>query len=70
MLPLGLAAAVTPTLFALQVLVVSGPQWQKRSLGVIAGTAIVFVIIFALVLGGLSQLPDAGTGEAEMGVRE
>lgn len=62
-LPLGLAAAVTPTLFALQVLVVSGPQWQKRSLGVIAGTAIVFVIIFALVLGGLSQLPDAGTGE-------
>ncbi len=63
-LPLGLAAAVTPTLFALQVLVVSGPQWQRRALAVIVGTALVFTVIFALVLGGLSQLPDAGTGAA------
>ncbi len=61
-LPLGLAAAVTPTLFALQVLVVSGPQWQKRGLAVIVGSAAVFVVFFGLVLGGLSQLPDAGTG--------
>jgi hypothetical protein len=61
-LPLGLAAAVTPTLFALQVLVVSGPKWRQRGLAVIGGAAAVFVILFALVLGGLSQLPDAGTG--------
>lgn len=61
-LPLGLAAAVTPTLFALQVLVVSGPQWQRRSGAVAGGTLLVFAVLFALILGGFSQLPDAGTG--------
>ena len=63
-LPLGLAAAVTPTLFALQVLVVSGPSWQRRALAVMAGSGAVFVIVFAVILAGLSQLPDAGTGRA------
>jgi len=63
-LPLGLAAAVTPTLFALQVLVVSGPSWQRRALAVMAGSGAVFVIVFAVILAGLSQLPDAGTGKA------
>lgn len=61
-LPLGLAAAVTPTLFALQVLVVSGPQWQRRAAAVAGGTLLVFAILFGLILGGFSQLPDAGTG--------
>jgi cytochrome c biogenesis protein CcdA len=63
-LPLGLAAAVTPTLFALQVLVVSGPSWQSRALAVTLGSGAVFVVVFALVLAGLSQLPDAGTGKS------
>ncbi|MBK6764394.1 MAG: GAP family protein [Micrococcales bacterium] len=61
-LPLGLAAAVTPTLFALQVLVVSGPHWQTRARSVVVGAGAVFLVVFALVLGGLSQLPGAGTG--------
>ena len=61
-LPLAVGAAVTPTLFALQVLVVSGPHSRKRALAVIGGTAGVFGVYFALILGGLSQLPDAGTG--------
>jgi Sap, sulfolipid-1-addressing protein len=61
-LPLAIGAAVTPTLFALQVLVVSGPHSHKRALAVIAGSAGVFGVYFALILGGLSQLPDAGTG--------
>jgi hypothetical protein len=61
-LPLGLAAAVTPTLFALQVLVVSGPHRRARGWAVIVGAGAVFAMLFALVLGGLSQLPDAGTG--------
>ena len=61
-LPLGLAAAVTPTLFALQILVVSGPNWQRRALAVTLGSGAVFAVIFALFLAGLTQLPDAGTG--------
>lgn len=61
-LPLGLAAAITPTLFALQVLVVSGPKWKARANAVAVGTGATFAILFALVLFGMSQLPDAGTG--------
>lgn len=61
-LPLGLAVAITPTLFALQVLVVSGPHWQPRARAVVVGAGGVFLVLFVLVLGGLSQLPDAGSG--------
>lgn len=61
-LPLGLAAAITPTLFALQVLVVSGPKWKARANAVAVGTGAVFGVLFALVLFGMSQLPDAGSG--------
>lgn len=61
-LPLGLAAAVTPTLFALQVLVVSGPHWRSRARAVVVGAGGVFLVVFLLVLGGLSQLPGAGSG--------
>lgn len=63
-LPLGLAAAVTPTLFALQVLVVSGPAWQRRALAVMVGAGGVFAVVFALILAGMSQLPDAGSGKS------
>lgn len=62
MLPLALASAVTPTLFALQVLVVSGVDWQRRATAVAVGATAVFIAYFALVLAGFSQLPDAGTG--------
>jgi threonine/homoserine/homoserine lactone efflux protein len=65
-LPLGLAAAVTPTLFALQVLVVSGPEGRTRSVAVIVGSGLVFAAVFALALGGLSALPDAGTGRTSV----
>lgn len=61
-LPLALAAMVTPTLFALQVLVVSGPKWQARALAVTLGSGFIFAAYVALILGGMSQLPDAGTG--------
>lgn len=60
--PLGVAAAITPTLFALQVLVVSGPRWRVRATAVALAAALVFAVVFGLVLAGLSQLPDAGTG--------
>lgn len=61
-MPLALAAMITPTLFALQVLVVSGPRWQTRAMAVVLGSAVVFGGYFALILAGMSQLPDAGTG--------
>ena len=41
-----------PTLFALQVLVVSGPHWHSRAWAVILGSGGVFAVFFALVLGG------------------
>jgi small neutral amino acid transporter SnatA (MarC family) len=44
------------------VLVVSGPHWHSRAWAVILGSGGVFAVFFALVLGGLSQLPDAGKG--------
>lgn len=41
---------------------VSGPKWHSRALAVIFGSGVVFAAFFALVLGGLSRLPDASTG--------
>lgn len=61
-LPLAIGAMVTPTLFALQVLVVSGPSWRPHARAVVVGAGTVFVVYFALILGGMSQLPDANTG--------
>jgi len=61
-IPLGIAAAITPALIALQVLVVSGPRWGKRAVAVLAANVLAFGIVEALLLFGLAQLPDAGTG--------
>ncbi|MCX6431594.1 MAG: GAP family protein [Actinobacteria bacterium] len=61
--PLGIAAAITPTLIALQLLVVAGGgRWRSRSLAVVVANAIAFGIVIALVTFGLAKLPDAGTG--------
>jgi hypothetical protein len=62
-IPLGIAAAITPGLIALQIIVVSGPQWGKRALAVFIANAVAFAIVGALLLFGLAQLPDAGTGK-------
>ncbi len=61
-IPLGIAAAITPALIALQVLVVSGPRWGKRAAAVFAANLLAFAIVAALLLFGLAQLPDVGTG--------
>ena len=37
-------------------------NWHSRAWAVILGSGGVFAVFFALVLGGLSQLPDAGKG--------
>lgn len=62
-IPLGIAAAITPALIALQVLVVSGPRWPKRAVAVFAANLLAFAVVAALLLFGLTQLPDVGTGK-------
>jgi len=61
-IPLGIAAAITPGLIALQIIVVSGPKWGGRALAVFLANALAFSIVAGLMLLGLAQLPDAGTG--------
>ena len=61
-IPLGIAAAITPGLIGLQIIVVSGPKWKARALAVFFANALAFSIVAGLLLLGLAQLPDAGTG--------
>lgn len=62
--PLAIGAALTPTLFGLQMIVVSGPRRRVRAVAVMLGAAGVFAGIFALGLLGLNRLPDANSGTA------
>lgn len=66
---LGLVAALTPTLLALQVLVVAGPDWGRRAIAVIVGSTSAFVLFFLLGMTVLQQLPDANTGSSSDVVR-
>lgn len=62
-IPLGIAAGITPALIAMQLLVVAeGVHWIRRAVWVIIANAIAFAIVISLVLLGFAQLPDAGTG--------
>jgi hypothetical protein len=61
-LPLAVAAAFTPTLLALQLLVISGEAWIRRSIAVAVANGIAFTLVLAVMLAGLAQLPDQGTG--------
>jgi hypothetical protein len=53
---LGLAAALTPSLFALQVLVVAQDPWRRRALAVAAGGSLAFLVVGVLLLLGLVRL--------------
>ncbi|MBK9740581.1 MAG: GAP family protein [Actinobacteria bacterium] len=59
-IPLGIAAAFTPSLLALQILIVSGDPWRKRALAVAVGGSAAFVLVGFLLLVGFRQLPDIG----------
>lgn len=61
-LPLAIAAAFTPTLLALQLLVVAEEAWVRRAIAIVAANALAFGIVIAIVLAGFAQLPDQGTG--------
>jgi uncharacterized membrane protein len=64
--PLGIGAAFTPSLLALQILVVSGDPWRRRSLAVAAGAGSAFGIVGLLSLLGFAQLPTQ-SGSADGG---
>jgi hypothetical protein len=56
-IPLGIGAAMTPSLLGLQVLATVGPSWGRRSLMVIAGSALAFGIACTALFLGFAQLP-------------
>ena len=55
--PLGIGAAFTPSLLALQILIVSGDPWRRRALAVAGGSALAFGIVGLLFFLGFAQLP-------------
>ena len=66
---LGLAAAFTPSLLALQLLVCSGDPWRARARAVALGGAMAFGLVGGLLFFGFAQLPGgsdvlAGLGSA------
>jgi len=56
-IPLGIGAAMTPSLLGLQVLATVGPSWGRRSLMVIAGSALAFGIACTALFLGFAQFP-------------
>lgn len=63
---LGLAAAFTPSLLAMQVLVVCGDPWRRRALAVAVGAASAFGIVGALLYCGFAQLPEDPLGDSPL----
>lgn len=61
-IPLGLAAAITPTLIGLQLLVVAEAVWLRRAIVVVVANALAFILVMGVVTAGFAQLPDAGKG--------
>lgn len=59
---LGIAAAFTPSLLALQVLIVSGDPWRRRSLAVAVGAATAFGLVGGALLLGFASLPTHTAG--------
>lgn len=64
-IPLGIAAAIHPTLIALQLLLVSEPHWWPRARALTIGAALPLVIFGALVYFGFAQLPEWKPGELD-----
>ena len=58
-IPLGIGAAFTPSLFALQLLIVSNDPWRARALAAFLGSAVAFGIAVPVLLLGFAQLPTS-----------
>jgi hypothetical protein len=63
---LGVAAAFTPSLFALQILVCGGDPWKRRALAVGIGGGAAFVIVGGLMFVGFAQLPTLPGGGGDV----
>jgi len=59
-LPLAIGAAITPSLFAVQLLIVSNDPWRARALAAFLGSAFAFGIAVTVLLLGFAQLPESG----------
>lgn len=64
-IPLGVGAAFTPSLFAIQLLIVANDPWKVRALAVFLGAASAFGIAITILLLGFAQLPTS-TGRTDI----
>jgi len=65
---LGIAAAFTPSLLALQILVCSGDPWKRRALAVAIGGSSAFILVGGLLLFGFAQLPTSTGSPSDVAV--
>ncbi len=65
---LGIAAAFTPSLLALQILVCSGDPWKRRAIAVAFGGSSAFILVGGLLLFGFAQLPTSTGAPTEAAV--
>lgn len=63
--PLGLGAALTPSLLCLQILMSSGTPWKARSFAVFAGAASAFFLACTALLLGFTSLPKPHPGSSD-----
>jgi hypothetical protein len=63
--PLGIGAALTPSLLCLQILMASNTPWKARSLAVFAGAASAFAIACTALLLGVASLPKPHSGGSD-----
>ena len=56
-IPLGVGAAFTPSLLALQILVTGQEHWRKRAAALAAGSGLAFGLFGVLIIFGFRKLP-------------
>lgn len=64
----GIAAAFTPSLLALQILVCSGDPWRRRAVAVAIGGSSAFILVGGLLLFGFAQLPTTTGAPTQLAV--
>jgi hypothetical protein len=65
-IPLGIGAAFTPSLFAVQLLIVANDPWKVRALAAFLGAASAFGIAVTLLLLGFAKLHTSTGGPDEL----
>lgn len=61
-IPLGIGAALTPSLLALQILTTGTSPWRAKAVAVVIGTSSAFGIAMIALLVGFAQLPTRSPG--------